>query len=491
MLVSNPLLQSIIVPIVSAPFIALLGRRMGKKTGWIVFGILGYSTALLLMAGIDVWKSSTPIYEEYVWSAIAGLKFGFLADGLSLPTAIIMSLISSFITIYSIPYMEKRIHELYDVEGKGLFGFYYLSHLFLSVGLVGIALSTNLIALYLFLELTVISAYLMMDLFGYVERHRVAIMYFIWSHIGTGLFLIGVVLAYLEGGSFDVSALSTLSGKNSAVLVSSFILVGMLIKMAAFGFHVWLPHVHGEHLAHIAGIIATLAGLSNYVIVRLLVINLFDVFKMFSVPLMIWALVTMIYGGLLTLAQDDVKRLYACSTISQTAYSLLGIASCTTLGIIGGIFYFLSHILGKTILLCVAGIIVHQTEIRDMRRLGGLAKLMPITAVLAIMGSMILSAIPPLSGFQAEWIMFAGIFGQNSGTGLLMALIGIFATFLTLAYTFWPIKRMFFGSIPEELNDVGRAPLTMTIPLLILSAISLILGICPDFVMRFLMSAMS
>ena len=491
MLVSNPLLQSIIVPIVSAPLIALLGRRIGKKTGWIVFGILGYSTALLLMAGIDVWKSSTPIYEEYVWSAIAGLKFGFLADGLSLPTAIIMSLISSFITIYSIPYMEKRIHELYDVEEKGLFGFYYLSHLFLSVGLVGIALSTNLIALYLFLELTVISAYLMMDLFGYVERHRVAIMYFIWSHIGTGLFLIGVVLAYLEGGSFDVSALSTLSGKNSAVLVSSFILVGMLIKMAAFGFHVWLPHVHGEHLAHIAGIIATLAGLSNYVIVRLLVINLFDVFKMFSVPLMIWALVTMIYGGLLTLAQDDVKRLYACSTISQTAYSLLGIASCTTLGIIGGIFYFLSHILGKTILLCVAGIIVHQTEIRDMRRLGGLAKLMPITAVLAIMGSMILSAIPPLSGFQAEWIMFAGIFGQNSGTGLLMALIGIFATFLTLAYTFWPIKRMFFGSIPEELNDVGRAPLTMTIPLLILSAISLILGICPDFVMRFLMSAMS
>ena len=129
-----------------------------------------------------------------------------------------------------------------------------------------------------------------------------------------------------------------------------------------------------------------------------------------------------------------------------------------------------------------------------MRKLGGLAKNMPLTATLFIIGAMILSAIPPLSGFQAEWIMFAGIFQQGfhgSATGLLIALIGIFATFLTLVYTFWPVKRIFFGPVPKELESTRRAPLTMTIPLLILSIISLILGVYPDIVMRFLTSALS
>ncbi|MCD6243387.1 NADH-quinone oxidoreductase subunit M [Candidatus Bathyarchaeota archaeon] len=489
------LLQTVLLPIFAAPVLAILGRKIGKHVGWIACGILTYTSVLLMIAGFSLWSGTSPIYEEYSWStAIFNLKFGFLADNLSLPVAFIMNLVCAACAAYSIHYMEHRIEQLYGKERRGMHAIYYSIYLLFAVGLVGVSLSTNLIELYVFVELALIPSYIMIDLFGYIDRHRIAMMYFIWNHIGAALFLIGVVLAFTgNGGSFEVNALSMISGTPLGFWVCFLILLGWLVKMATFGFHVWLPYAHGEHPTSIAAIIATIVGLGNYVIVRLLVGQLQETFQLFGFPLMVLALITMIYGALLTIAQDDIKRLYACSTISQTAYSLLGIGSLTAMGISGGMFYFLSHTIGKCILFSVAGIILAQTGIRDMRKLGGLAKKMPLTATLCILGSMILSAIPPLSGFQAEWIMFVGIFQQGNfeaALNIAIALIGIFATFLTTVYTFWPVMRIFFGPLPKSLEDVKEAPYSMTLPLLILALVSFILGVYPDLIMHFLSSIM-
>ena len=487
------LLQTVLVPIVSAPILALLGRRMGKRVGWVACGILTYTNILLAVVGFRLWRSGNVVYEEYSWSAaLFNLKFGFLADSLSLPVAFIMNLVCAACAMYSISYMEHRIEQLYGKGKNEMHSIYYSIYLLFAVGLVGVSLSTDLIELYLFVELALIPSYLMIDLFGYIDRHRIAIMYFIWNHAGAALFLIGIVIASLgNGGHFDIRSLSMLSGNPISFLVCLLILVGWLIKMATFGFHVWLPYAHGEHPTSIAAIIATIVGLGNYVIVRLLVKQLPMVFQLFSLPLTVIALITMIYGALLTIAQHDIKRLYACSTISQTAYSLLGIASLTAMGVAGGIFYFLSHIIGKCILFSVAGIILSQTGLRDMRMMGGLARKMPITATLCVLGSMILSAIPPLSGFQAEWIMFTGIFQQGiqgSSFNLAVAVVGIFATFLTTVYTFWPVMKVFFGPLPETLKEVEEAPFSMTVPLLILALTSFLFGVYPEFMMKFLSS---
>ncbi len=490
------LLQTVLIPIIAALPIALLGRRIGKRIGWIVCGILTYTTLLFLYAGYNLWIGGEAISEEYTWSAAAFiLKFGLLADNLSLPIALIMNIVCAACSVYSIHYMDCRIKALYGEERKGMHALYYSTYLLFAAGLAGITLSTNLIELYLFVELALIPSYMMLDLFGYVDRHRAAIMYFIWNHIGAALFLIGVVLASSgNGGSFDIKMLHLISGTSLAFWVSLLILIGWLVKMATFGFHVWLPYAHGEKPTSFAAVIATIVGLGNYVIVRLLVEQLNETFQIFSFPLMVLALITMIYGALLTLSQDDIKRLYACSTISQTAYSLLGIGSLTVMGVAGGIFYFISHVIGKCILFSVAGIIVTQTGFRDMNRVRGLARKMPLTATLCILGSMILSAIPPLSGFQAEWIMFTGIFQlgmAGSYMNLAVAIIGIFATFLTTVYTFWPVMRIFFGSPPKSLGDVREAPLSMTLPLLLLSFISILLGTYPNLIMNFLSSAIS
>jgi NADH-quinone oxidoreductase subunit M len=386
--------------------------------------------------------------------------------------------------------MDHRIETMYGREKPQMFSMYYSLFLLFPVGLIGAALSTNLIELFLFIEAALIPSYVLLDLFGYVDRHRVAMMSFIWTQAGAAVYLTGAILASTGTGSFDVSSLSVLSGTSLGFWVCLLILIGFLIKMATFGFHVWLPYVEGEHATSIASILAAFVGLGAYIIVRLLYGQLLTSFEVFSIPLMILAVITMIYGAYLTMAQDDVKRLFACSTISQTAYSILGIASMTALGVSGGVFYFMSHILGKAILFSVAGILVTQTGVRNIKEMGGLAQKMPLTATLCIIGAMVLSGIPPLSGFQAEWVMFVGIFsrGTTSMVYLAIAIVAIFATFLTSVYTFWPAIRIFFGPSKPEMENVKEAPKTMTIPLLALAIISLLIGLFPDIIMHFLTS---
>jgi NADH-quinone oxidoreductase subunit M len=490
-LIPYALLQTIIVPLVAAPVLALLGKKTGKHTGWIVVAVLSYTTILLVLTGITLWNGAGQVGEDYVWSTVVfNLKFGFKADGLSLPIALVMNLVCAASAVYSVRYMERRIEQLYGKEDKGMYAVYYSVYLLFAIGLAGAALSTNLIELYVFVELALIPSYFMIDQFGYKDRHRVALMYFIWNHIGAALFLIGVVLAFSgNGGSFDITALSAVSGSSLGFWVCLLILLGWLIKMATFGFHVWLPHAYGESPSSIAAISAVV-GLSNYIIVRLLFGQMYATFQIFSLPLMILALITMIYGAYLTIAQDDINRLYACSTISQTAYSLLGIASLTSFGVAGGIFLFLSQTLGKCILFSIAGILITQTGLRDIKLMSGLARKLPLTATLCILGSMVLAGIPPLSGFQAEWIMFVGVFqqGQALNLNLAIAVIGIFTIVLTTVYTFWPMIRIFFGQVPEHLEKVKEAPLSMTLPLFVLAAVSFLIGIFPDLVMRFLHS---
>jgi formate hydrogenlyase subunit 3/multisubunit Na+/H+ antiporter MnhD subunit len=262
--------------------------------------------------------------------------------------------------------------------------------------------------------------------------------------------------------------------------------------MAIFPLHVWMPSVHAEHPTCIAGLLAVYANIAAYVIVRILILPLHDDVAVFGIPLMALALLTMLYGSLLTLAQTDVKRFCACSTISQISYSVLGLGALTVIGIEGGIFYFISHILGKTILFSTAGILVYVTGIRDMTKMGGLVAKMPITTALWFLGAMILSALPPLSGFTAEWILFTGVFTFGIPAfpvGRVIAILSLLAVLLTAVYTFTAGRRIFFGPMNTELSNdtsIRDPPLTMSIPLIVLAVISFILAVYPTLIMTLL-----
>lgn len=488
------LLQSVLVPLVAGAFCYLAAPKLGSKVGWIAFLSILFSTAVLLISGwAQLFSGGAPIAESYEWAQSAGLTFGFLADGLSFPVVVLVNVVLGATAVYSMPYMSKRIKDLYGGEKPSRFGTYYLSFLLVASGLAGIVLSTNLIELYLFLELVLIPTFVIISLFGYVQKERVGIIYIIWNQLGALVFLSGVVLAYTASCatscSFNISSLGGVQGSAYAYWIVGLILIGWLVKMAIFGLHMWLPITEAEPPTSFAPTMAVVSGIGTYVIARLLFYGMPTTFQSFSLPLMAWAVITMFYGGAVTLAQNDVKYIFAWSTMSQNAYSVLGIASMSALGVTGGVFYFSSNILGKFVLFAVAGMLLTQTGLRDVKKMGGLAGKMPFTAALFILGALILSAVPPTSGFQAEWIMFAGIFSpgaQGSSAYLAVAILGLIATLLTVAYTFWPIKRIFFGSLAEGLDPVKDAPLTMTLPLLAVVITSILIGIYPDLVTKFL-----
>jgi formate hydrogenlyase subunit 3/multisubunit Na+/H+ antiporter MnhD subunit len=493
------LLQIVLMPVIAALVIFLTRYKLGRKAGWIAGITLLYTSALLFIAGIRVYQGEI-IYEQYPVAPI--VNFNLWADGLSIPVALIMNLCCVVLAFYSIHYVDHRIEAIYGEVDERTWLMYYTRFFFLfpffATGFMGIAFSTNLIAMYFFMELlTIIPLYFIMAQFGYsdfIERYKVALMCLFWGIAGATLFLFGILLAYTRMGSFEIADLHTLSGNPVITMVILFMLLGLFFKLAIFPFHVWMPWVHAEHPTCIAGLLAVYANIAAYVMVRVLILPLRDDIKVFGIPIMAAALVTMVYGSLLTLAQTDVKRFAACSTISQISYSVLGLGALTVIGIEGGIFYFLSHIMGKAILFSTAGILVYVTGTRDMTKMGGLVSKMPVTTALWFLGAMILSALPPLSGFTAEWILFTGVFTFGIPAfpvGRVIAILSLFAVLLTAVYSFTAGKRIFFGPLnPELANDdkIKDPPLTMSIPLLILAVISFILAVYPRFIINLLHS---
>ena len=487
------LLQILLTPLAASVIIFLSRRRAAHLAGWIAAVALLYTTCLSLYVSVAVQQTGV-ISEEYLVIA-PGIHLGLLADGLSAPTLAVVLLLCTALAFYSIRYVEHRVEILYYSENELAQASYYARFfyllLFFPVGFIGTILSTNLVTLYFFMEVLTITLFFLMAFFGYQERVRVAFVSFSWGIIGALLFLVGSLVAYSQTGSFEITDLSRLTGTPVVAGTLLLFLVSLMMKLAVVPLHVWMPSVHAEHPTCIAGLLAVYANLAVYILIRVAVLPLGDEFASFGPPLMVLALLTMVYGSLLSLAQTDIKRLAACSTISQIAYSVLGLAALTSASVEGSMFFFLSHIMGKTVFFSTAGIVVYVTGIRDMDALGGLAQKMPVTAGLWLVGCMMLSGFPPFSSFTAEWIMFTGIFQRGVVEGPLavaVALGGVTAIVLTVAYTFGAARKIFFGPLSPELVDADLSDprWTMTVPLMAIAGVSVALGLYPRPIMELL-----
>jgi NADH-quinone oxidoreductase subunit M len=314
-------------------------------------------------------------------------------------------------------------------------------------------------------------------------------MYFMWTHIGALAFLAGILSVGYLSGTFDLDKIVTATmSADLRLWIVVLMVLGLLVKMAAFGLHIWLPHAHAEAPTPISALLSpAMIGIGGYAIVRLVMAILPSSFFEISTALTVWAVVTMFYGGAMALVQDDIKKLLAYSSVSQMGYILLGISSFQVLGVSGSMFQYVTHGIGKGILFMVAGTIILQTHgLRSISKMGGLAAKMPITATAAVIGFLTIMGIPPTSGFISEFLIFAGSFQMafklDSMLRIALAFLGVASTAITAGYSLWAVKRIFFGKLPDELSGVNEAPLTITLPLLVLSAISVIIGIFPDII---------
>lgn len=503
------LLQAVFLPLLLAPVAYIIGRKMGPNPAtWFTFAILAYTTFLIINASLQ------PSYEEhYVWTQLFG-EFGFKLDGLAIPFAIIIYVLSTILALYSKPYMIHKFKEMYEehvhghstgshgtqtslVESADMSsyinkqsGIYFALYLAFAMGMLGTVLATNLIQFYIFFEIMLIPGFFLVAFWGDGPRRRISLMFLFWTHVGAVVLLLGFLTIGLNIGSFDFAAIQESKIPEDVVMLAAVaIILGLGVKLAAFMFHIWLPYVHGAAPTPISALLSpAMIGIGAYGIFRLIIEFLPNAYADLAIWLHIWGLCTMIYGGAMALMQDDVKRLLAYSSVSQMGYILFGIGSYSALGLTGAEFMYVTHGLGKALLFMTAGILITQCGTRSLSKLGGLAGKMPITAVCAVIGALTIAGVPPTSGFMGEWTLFAGALDTavkaNAADGQILRYVifglGLVATVLTMSYMLWMLKRIFFGKMPEHLSHVKEASWYMTAPMMVLAGFTIVVGLYPD-----------
>jgi len=317
-----------------------------------------------------------------------------VVDTVSFPIALIVAVVSALSCFYSIKYMENK---------RGQTG-YYASLLLFMAGMIGVILSANLIQFYLFWELMLIPSYFLIASWG-VSKKRLTIgfKYFIFTHIGALFMLMGILSIYAFTGTFDLPQASAEIPPTSILTVFALLLIGFSVKMAIFPVHTWLPDAHAEAPTPISAMLSgVMIKCGAYAFARILLSGFDQTMTETSNVLAILGVVTMIYGGLMALAQTDIKRLLAYSSISQMGYIFFGLGVYSTMGATGALFHVVNHAVCKSLLFMCAGAIIHQTGTRNIRRLGGLADKMPITCAASLIGALSLAGTPPLNGSGAN-----------------------------------------------------------------------------------------
>ena len=507
------LLQAVFLPLLLSPVAYLLGRYRGPGAAtWFSFGLLLYCTVIIVLPSLD-----GHLEEHYPWTEMFG-EFGFNLDGLALPFAIMIYVLSAILVLYSKPYMVHKFREQFTelrVEaGSGQTaevvdrvalerhvnaqsGIYFALYLVFAMGMLGTILSTNLIQFYVFFEVMLIPAFFLVAFWGDGNRRKIALMFFFWTHVGAVILLLGFLMIGLTIGSFDFADINEDAIPSDILLLSAVaIAIGLGVKLAAFMFHIWLPWVHGAAPTPISALLSpVMIGIGAYGIFRLIIEFLPSAYADMAIWFHVWGLVTMIYGGAMALMQDDLKRLFAYSSISQMGYLLFGIGTYSTLGLAGAEMMYITHALGKGLLFMTAGVIIVNVGTRSISKLGGLAGRMPITAVCAVIGALTIMGVPPTSGFMGEWILFYGALETAIEEGSTLRFVtfglGLVATALTMSYILWMLKRVFFGKTPSNLTHVKDGSWYMLAPMMVLAGFTIVLGIYPDIFLEGIIPHMS
>jgi len=478
------LIGAIVVPLLALPVLYALSKRLREKTGFVSFVLLLVPLVTILYAALQGSGSLQGTYQElYSWSPIG--NFGFRVDNLSLPILFMIGLLTALVSLFSVPYMHQRIG-----DDPRRYGLYYSLYALYSLGMIGTVLATNLIEFYLFFEIMLVPSFFLIAEWGYGEKERISLTYFIWTHVGALVLLVGIlVTAYLTGATdmeVVIGNLTVNPGLISTTLrlgIVAAMCFGFFVKIGQFGLHVWLPSAYAEAPTPVSAILAAaMTGIGGYATVRIVITIFPQAFLTFSAFFAGWALITMIYGSAMALVQDDIKRLLAYSSISQMGYILFGLAAFNSFGVSGSMFQYVSNGTAKGILFIVVGAVMLQVRGK-----------MPITATAAFIGSLTLAGLPATNGFLSEFFLFQGGFVRATDTAseyrLVIAALGIIATALTAGYSLMAMKKIFFGAPNSDTSDVKEAPWTITLPLIALSIVTIILGIYPEPILGRLVSA--
>lgn len=477
------------------PFLYKYARRI--HTGWFVL-ILPLLLFTYLVQFLPIVSNGDVVQHTVEWIPSLGINFTAYVDGLGLLFALLITGIGTLVVLYSIYYLSK---------GKEALNSFYVYLLMFMGAMLGVVLSDNLLVLYVFWELTSLASFLLIAYWYQREKSRYgALKSMLITVFGGFAMFAGFILLYLMTGTYSIreiiAQVGVISTHELFLPAMLLILLGAFTKSAQFPFHIWLPDAM-EAPTPVSAYLhsATMVKAGIYLVARLSPIFAGQAEWFWLVSG--FGIVTLFWGSFSAVKQTDLKAILAFSTISQLGLimSLLGLGSAAvhfsyskesavyTTATLAAIFHLINHATFKGSLFMVVGIVDHETGTRDIRKLGGLMSLMPITFTLAIIGTFSMAGLPPFNGFLSKELFFTGVLNAskldlfNMQTwGMLFPVLAWVASVFTFIYSMVLVFKTFTGKHqPEKLDKKPHeAPLGMLIPPIILASLVVIFGIFPN-----------
>ena len=457
----------VIIPLGVAFLISLFGKKI-KNLGDALAN-LGTLSLLIFSLYSILLVATHKILVYKVGGWIPPIGICMVLDGLSSFMLVTVNLVSFLVTLYSVNYMERYTDK---------YRFYTLFMLMLA-GMNGIIITGDLFNLFVFLEIASIASYALVAFGTEAEELEASFKYAVMGSVASSFILLGIALLYSFTSTLNMADISqVLSGKPPGQMVNFvavLFLAGFGLKAALVPFHAWLPDAHPSAPASISAMLSGvfIKTLGIYALCRVF-FNILGVANNILSILIILGVISMIVGAILAIGQHDIKRMFAYSSISQIGYIIFALGIGTPLAILGGLFHLFNHAIFKSLLFLNSGAIEYSTATRDLRRLGGLNRKLPITGATGFLGSMSLSGIPPLGGFWSKLII---IIAALQARYFLSATIAILVSIITLAYYLKFLGLTFFGKIDERWSGIKEVPLAMKLSMVILAIISVIAGL--------------
>ncbi len=466
----------ILIPLVGAIVIGFFPEKEGKISSNLAMFAAIAALVINLYIG---WKFDTSVsgfqFSEYIpWLKWIGLNYNIGIDGLSFP----LVCLNSLLTLIAIIITDKSIARP---------RFYYSILLLLSSGAMGAFLAKDLLLFFLFYELEIIPLYFLIAIWGGKRRGYAAMKFLLYTTVSGILVLASFLgLVWLTGAdSFAYEPLRshTLSLSNQLLLIAP-LLVGVFIKIPIFPFHTWLPDAHVEASTPISVLLAgVLLKLGTYGLLRFAVGLFLNAWVYLAPWMAILAGISALYGASCAIAQKDMKKVVAYSSIAHMAYILLAASATTRLSITASVFQMVSHGLISALLFMLVGVVYKKTGTRDVESLRGLLnpeRGLPVTGGLMILGVMASSGLPGMVGFISEFLVFRGSF-PIFPIPTLLCLVG---TGLTAVYFLLVINKVFFGRLTESLAHLPRVRWVEHAPAFALLLFIIAFGIQPSWVVH-------
>ena len=478
----------LLLPFFSFLILGIGGKWMSHRTagtiGTLILGavaVLSYVTAIQYFSAprLEDGTFATLMPYNFTWlpfTETLHFDLGILLDPISVMMLIVISTVSLMVHIYSFGYMKGEV---------GFQRYYAFLSLF-TMSMLGLVVATNIFQMYLFWELVGVSSYLLIG-FYYTKPAAIAASKkaFIVTRFADLGFLIGILIYGYYGGTFGFTpdTVSLISGGASMLpLALGLMFVGGAGKSAMFPLHIWLPDAM-EGPTPVSALIhaATMVVAGVYLVARMF--PLFITYAPNTLHMVAWVgAFTAFYAASVACVQSDIKRVLAFSTISQIGFMMVALGVCTSmnpheggLGYMASMFHLFTHAMFKALLFLCAGAIIHTIGSNEMSRMGGLRKYMPFTHLTFLVACLAISGIPPFSGFFSKDEILTAVFDFNPNFGILMS----FIAGLTAFYMFRLYYNIFWGTPSQYAHTPHEAPRSMTIPLMILAAITLFAGFIP------------